>query len=110
MPWTTSTRRKRLPRDWPQRRRAVLNRDHRTCQLNYPGCTGHATEVDHRIPGDDHRLTNLQAACHSCHTAKTQAESHANRPKRARPAEPHPGLVDGWGDPPNPAAPKDRRG
>jgi len=72
--WSTSDRASRLPRDWPQRRRLVLARDRHRCRIAGAGCTVRATEVDHVVAGDDHRLENLQAVCSVCHTAKTLAE------------------------------------
>lgn len=99
--WSGSTRRQRLPRDWPTIRRRILERDGWRCQLNYPGCTTAATDVDHITRGDDHRDTNLQAACPTCHAKKSSAEGHqaqGNGPLRRRQPEPHPGLVD-WTEP-----------
>ena len=91
-PWASSTRKTRLPADWERRRSAVLYRDGHRCQIAGPTCTQVATEVDHVVPNDDHGLDNLQAACHPCHWAKSQAESAAARLTRARPGEKHPGL------------------
>lgn len=70
-PWAGSTRRQRLPRNWERTRQAVLTRDAHRCTL----CGAPANEVDHRIPGDNHSMTNLQALCTPCHKAKTQAEA-----------------------------------
>jgi 5-methylcytosine-specific restriction protein A len=94
--WSASTRRARLPKDWAKRRRIVLQRDP-TCQLRYTGCTGRSTEVDHIEPGDDHRLTNLQGACHPCHARKSALEGAAAKPSRRRAPEPHPGLASRGG-------------
>lgn len=93
--WAGSTRRDRLPRDWPERRSSVLERDDYRCQLRYRGvCAGRATDVDHRDRGDDHRLANLQAACSPCHSRKSSAEGNAARPARKQPiTEAHPGLI-----------------
>lgn len=93
MPWSTSTRRSRLPSDWRKRRLIVLRRDKGQCQIKGPDCTRMATEVDHVIPNDDHSLTNLQAACHVDHAAKTALEAAAAKPSRLRPSERHPGLL-----------------
>jgi 5-methylcytosine-specific restriction enzyme A len=90
MPWTTSTRRQRLPADWPHIRRAVLNRDHHTCRINSEHCTHKATEVDHIINNDDHGPANLQATCHPCHRDKTTAHAHnAMRAIHAKARHPH---------------------
>lgn len=101
MGWERSTRRKRLPVDWARRRILVLQRDRYRCRR----CGATATEVDHVVPGDDHRLTNLQALCKRCHGSKTGTEGAAavaGRPRRTpprpelraeRPIEQHPGFV-----------------
>lgn len=92
MPWSTSNRSQRLPADWSKRRRLVLRRDP-TCQLRYDCCTIDSTEVDHRIHGDDHSITNLQGVCSPCHKRKTRAEAQAAKPSRQRKSERHPGLI-----------------
>jgi 5-methylcytosine-specific restriction endonuclease McrA len=79
----TSTRRLRLPRDWPKIRRYILDREGRICHVcRQPG----ADQVDHVVAGDNHHETNL-AAIHSwpCHARKSSSESAAARPKRWRP-------------------------
>lgn len=95
--WGTSTRRQRLPADWPARRGVVLVRDHYLCQR----CGAPATDVDHIIEGDDHGYANLQSLCAPCHRAKTVAHAtaaaaHARRARgltRHRRPETHPGLT-----------------
>lgn len=96
MPWEGSDRRDRLPPNWateivPR----ILRRDGHTCQIRRPGCTGTATEVDHKNAGDDHRDANLQASCAWCHARKSSAEGNAARTRysRRRPPERHPGLL-----------------
>lgn len=91
--WVGSDRRSRLPADWPAIRRAVLDRDNGWCRLRYDRCTVTATDVDHVVRGDDHRLVNLQAVCGSCHRAKTSAEGNAARARERRPTLDHPGLI-----------------
>ena len=91
--WVGSTRRARLPPDWPERRLAVLDRDGWRCQIRGPRCTGRATDADHIVRGDDHSLTNLQAACPPCHGRKSGQEGAAARPSINRPRERHPGLI-----------------
>ena len=97
MAWSSSDRRERLPRNWSTIRLAVLKRDGYQCRIHGQGCTWLATEVDHIIPGDDHRLENLQALCHRCHAGKTAFEAaEAQRAVRARgrrPTETHPGSA-----------------
>lgn len=85
MAWSGSTRRDRLPADWKQRRRLVLERDGHSCRH----CGAQATDVDHVRAGDDHSLGNLQALCRACHRRKTAAE----KPRERRPGESHPGLI-----------------
>jgi 5-methylcytosine-specific restriction protein A len=93
-----------VPRDIRAR---VLERDGGVCQLGYPGCAYHATEVDHIInvarlgvhrnhANDD---TNLQSVCSPCHSIKTAAEQAAGAraaaarraARRHLPVKPHPG-------------------
>src|SRR6185503_10469103 len=94
MGWETSTR--QLPPNWSALRRTILARDGNTCQLQYPGCSQRATDVDHIVPGDDHNLNNLQGACSSCHSIKSSREGVFERIRRKRltkrPTEHHPGL------------------
>lgn len=55
-----------------------------------------ANQADHIDRGDNHDLTNLQAACTNCHAAKTAAEGNAAKPQRRRPTrEQHPGTTGG---------------
>ena len=89
--WTGSNRRSRLPADWPRRRAAVIARDPicMECHLRP------STEADHKQPGDDHRLANLQGLCLPCHLKKSSGEGHAARYRnpRRRPPEQHPGAA-----------------
>lgn len=85
-------------------RRAVLQRDGHQCQLREPGCTGVATQADHKIPvawGGNETLDNGQGACESCHQRKTKREAAegrrraaAQRPRSKREPERHPGLQE----------------
>jgi len=63
MGWQGSDRKGRLPADWRRIRLVVLRRDRWTCRR----CGRPANQVDHIVPGDDHRPANLQALCKSCH-------------------------------------------
>ena len=59
---------------WERLRREVLAQAGRVCQLAGPGCTHHATQVDHVVPrsqGGADTLDNLQAVCAACHATKT---------------------------------------
>jgi 5-methylcytosine-specific restriction endonuclease McrA len=54
---------------WDRIRLAVLERDGYRCTLNYSGCQGRATHVDHVLPrrfGGGDELANLRAACRLC--------------------------------------------
>ncbi|KPC89936.1 HNH endonuclease [Streptomyces sp. NRRL F-6602] len=101
MAWEGSTRRQRLPKDWPARRRRVLRRDgHRCVELYSDGrrCTQPATDVDHIVPGDDHRMENLRALCSWHHARKSAHEGGTaaarTRVSTARPRPSHPALED----------------
>lgn len=60
---------------WQKVRKAILERDAHTCQINGPGCTTNATEVDHIVPllvgGLRLDPTNLRAACKHCNVARS---------------------------------------
>jgi 5-methylcytosine-specific restriction endonuclease McrA len=100
-PWGGSDRRQRLPADWYKRvRPAVLRRDLGICQIcgvlaaTKKGGRWIGGVVDHIVPGDDHRLANLQTICSTCDRAKSSAEGvAARRPPRRRPSAKHPGLI-----------------
>lgn len=89
MAWAGSTRRQRLPKDWPARVRAVRERDRDTCYVcGGEECGNERIEVDHVVRGDNHSLTNLACiGADPCHKRKTAAE----RPRARRADEPHPG-------------------
>lgn len=99
MAWATSTRAKRLPKNWPQLKASVKKRAKGRCEASThePDCTGVGAECDHRVPGDDHSLSNLQWLSRECHKAKTARENaEANRRRagmRRRPEERHPGRL-----------------
>lgn len=97
MPWDSQARRLRLPPNWPALREEVLRRDNHQCRIRGPRCVVYATDCDHKTPGDDHTLTNLQAACAPCHRAKSSTEGNtvwaARRAQAKHPGETHPGLV-----------------
>lgn len=76
---TWEGRPRNLPPGWAKLRKDVLRRDHYVCQIQGPYCYGKATEVDHIVNRDDHRLENLRAVCHKCHSTKSSMEGHAAR-------------------------------
>lgn len=103
--WAASSRRDRLPPDWRDRCAAARELYGTSCYL-----CGHpsASDTDHVIRGDDHRIENLRPACGRgcpwcraeertpCHAVKSSAEggraAQAAKPKRARAPERHPGM------------------
>lgn len=86
--WTDSTRRRRLPPDWPARRARILKRDGGQCthRDDYGArCPSPATDVDHIRPGDDHRESNLTSLCGYHHDKKSSREGGmARAAERAR--------------------------
>lgn len=103
--WHGSTRKARLPADWERLRAVVLRRCGNRCEWVENGirCHNAATDVDHIIPGDDHRPEALQGLCNPHHLIKTARETNAKRAEirklRKLPAEPQPGIIKG---PPRP--------
>ncbi|MFD5573700.1 HNH endonuclease [Streptomyces cadmiisoli] len=86
MAWQGSTRKARLPRNWPQIRRRILRRDKGLCQTRFSEgqlCGRDATDVDHIVPGDDHSDANLQALCDWCHAARAAVRAAQQRASRA---------------------------
>lgn len=67
-----------MPAGWTTTRARILHRDP-VCRLNYGGCTGPSTDVDHIIRGGGETDSNYQGACAHCHRLKTQLEAHAAR-------------------------------
>ena len=101
MNWNSSTRRSRLPDDWPQLVAEVKRRAKGRCQyaVHVPGCDGTGTDCDHIVQGDDHSLTNLQWLSGPCHEHKTRIDNGLGR-RLPLPPEPHPGRRQvGGGDP-----------
>lgn len=102
--WEGSDRRDRLPPDWNTRiRPRILRRDGHRCTARHTGgahCPEPATDVDHIIPGDDHRDENLTSLCQWHHQRKSSREGAAARAaqwrrhnRRYRRTEGHPGIV-----------------
>lgn len=70
---------------WQKTRERILGRDAGLCQIKGPTCRVIATDVDHKVSKANGRAmgwttaqveddSNLQAACQSCHKAKTHVE------------------------------------
>jgi 5-methylcytosine-specific restriction endonuclease McrA len=103
--WAGSDRKGRLPADWGRLRQVVLTRCGLRCEWVEDGfrCPSPATDVDHIVPGDDHRPGNLQGLCNPHHLIKTARDTNAKRAEtrklRRLPEEPQPGLIKG---PPRP--------
>lgn len=106
MAWESSDRRSRLPANWGSRTKPgslvfqVWERDQGRCTWKLPSgarCPRPGSDVDHRNPGDDHRLSNLQLLCEHHHGKKTGREAFAGRMKRRKqpkkPQERHPGMI-----------------
>lgn len=100
MSWEGSDRKARLPKNWAQLRAQVLKRDDHRCTWRLKSgkrCPRKATDVDHRVAGDNHALTNLQALCADHHAKKSSLEGRQARQGkqalRRRPPEAMPGRV-----------------
>lgn len=97
MAWANSSRKTRLPDNWPAIRARILRRDRNTCTK----CGKPANQVDHIAAGDNHADWNLTSLCTPCHNAKSSAEGgravHKGRrqrgPKPWRKPPKHPGLL-----------------
>lgn len=99
--WNGSTRRARLPKDWPRIRARVLRRDRHSCTMTFSDgriCGAPANQVDHVEPGDDHGMANLRALCEWCHTHKSSSEGGTaaalTRVRTHRPKPTHPALEE----------------
>lgn len=98
--WAGSERRSRLPANWPELVNKVKKRARKQCEKVLPSgrrCPRKGTDVDHIIPGDDHRMTNLRLLCEAHHAPKSSREGHAAKAaikkKGLRQEEPHPGTI-----------------
>ena len=64
MSWADSRRLEQLPPDWETNYRLPVLRDANwLCEIEMAGCMRVATDVDHIRRGNDHRRSNLRAAC-----------------------------------------------
>jgi 5-methylcytosine-specific restriction endonuclease McrA len=100
MAWEGSDRRSRLPANWAALVSQVKKRDEGRCTWLLPSrkrCPRPGTDVDHRFPGDNNSLRNLQLLCAHHHEAKTAMDNRRAKGKikasRYRPPEEHPGRV-----------------
>ncbi|OEV18144.1 hypothetical protein AN221_23660 [Streptomyces nanshensis] len=89
MAWEGSTRRARLPADWPVIRERVLGEAGYACQWVRTDtgalCGRYANQCDHIDAGDDHRRSNLQALCAWHHKRKSSSEgAHARNARAVR--------------------------
>lgn len=111
-PWEGSTRRDRLPDDWPEIRQEVIVRDEGVCQWPVERCERHqagpayaafgcedcrrcgvpGNHVDHQVRGDNHALDNLWLLCEPHHLSKSGGEGAAARTRLHNPPEAHPAL------------------
>ena len=94
--WRGSDRKARLPSNWASEIRPAAherNPEHICHICRQPG----GDYLDHKKPGDDHSLDNLDWAHDRvpphCHRYKTSREGlEAKRSRARRPPEKHPGL------------------
>lgn len=100
MSWDTSDRKSRLPSDWGFLVAEVKKRDRGRCTWRLKSgkrCPRPGTDVDHKIPGDDHRMSNLALLCADHHARKSSREGRKakadRRALRYRAPEAQPGRV-----------------
>lgn len=82
------SKRERYGKDWPKKKRVVLERDNYLCQTCMrAGRVTQTNQVDHIIPkmaGGRDSFDNLEAICDSCHKAKTAREAAEGRRRRVK--------------------------
>lgn len=103
MPWSSSDRRSRLPKDWDTIVKRILARDDHRCRFLFPNkgrCpVREGLQVDHIVPSGSDDDSNLQTLCKRHHQMKTQRESAAARSarrelnKKFRRVDAHPGRL-----------------
>ncbi len=80
---------------WRKLRLQILNRDGYICQINAPGCTSIATQVDHIIPASQNGSwfdpANLRASCANCNNQRVDRTQN----EKWRTARPRIALVVG---------------
>lgn len=104
MPWANSPEdRSRSAQvygaEYRRNRTLALRRDKWRCQIRLPGCTGAASQADHIIPvseGGTHDVSNLRAACKSCHQKTTAQQGRGYRRRPGPPADPQPRPTTQW--------------
>ncbi len=101
MAWSGSDRRSQLPRNWAAIRRRIIRRDEGRCTALYSDgrrCELPGTDVDHIVPGDDHRDVNLRLLCPWHHQHKSSSEGGTaaalTRVSIHKPRPAHPALED----------------
>lgn len=80
--WAGSTRRARLPRNWPTLRARVLQRDSQRCTHHDEHghrCPARATDVHHLNGDDNHTPSNLASLCSAHHATETGRQGNAAR-------------------------------
>src|SRR5512133_1652537 len=83
-PWTNRVADSRYSsHEWRKKRAYVIQRQP-TCQLNFPGCTGRSTQVDHILSANDRPDlflvgSNLRGVCAKCHHKRSAEQSKAKR-------------------------------
>ena len=64
---------------WQALRRKILARDGGLCQIQAPGCTLRATQVDHIVPvakgGPWWEPSNLRSACARCNNGRNKTQN-----------------------------------
>ncbi len=94
--WRDSNRSTHLPPEFLAIRPLIKSRDGYRCTWIEAGqrCRGPADEVDHIVPGDDHRPVNLRSLCLPHHRKKSSLEGSGARWGHPMPRaqERHPGT------------------
>ena len=100
MAWSTSDRRSRLPSNCLQLRAEVFATKGRRCYIVEDGhrCTSTATEVDHRVAGDDHSLENLEPICSAHHRRKSSSEGWQAMNRKKKQARERAEKKFGWAE------------
>lgn len=98
--WEGSSRKDRLPANWLQLRQEVFAKKGRRCYIVEDGhrCTSMATEVDHRIAGDDHSLENLEPICSAHHRSKSSSEGWQAMNRKKKQARERAEKKFGWAE------------